>query len=489
MSHALMNAVNRIFAILLSICVMVIWVVVAGRVVPTRLGDRGIFVSVAEHLLRGETLYLTTYDNKEPYFFYFVALQRALGNWAEFLAEIGMVGICSISAYLLARRISSVQSSFIVGFLLVPIIVTGAFYNAALTNLPGTTVVLAMCASLVSGYAALAGGLLALVFLLKIPAIPVALAAAGGLLLFRPRRDLLPFTAAGILVLLVLVGFMMWRGEFWPFVETTKINIRYAQGDLVENAGIFRSMALHIARVWGRDFYTTVAAILLAFALGVIALSPLREADFEARGILVACIAALGATFFALALTGLWVHHNQLLYSPAVLAAVILSKYLDMASERARLSVLVVSLCMAYMLGGAFPLRAHLTSIAEMRKNLAELEAVPPETARLLAVAPSGNYARIGRYDDRGHAIGLENWKLLCPRFHQGQHEPAAILQRSLDCAAKAPVLLIGNDFMVTEEHAIWPQWRSFVDRVEKMLAADYACDAPSGLRVCIRRQ
>jgi len=446
-------------------------------------------VSVGEHLLRGETLYVTTYDNKEPFFFYFVALQRALGGWAEYLAEIGMIGICSISAYLLARSISSVRSSVIIGFAVVPVIVTGTFYYPGLTSLPGTSVVLAMCASLVSGYAALAGGLLALVFLLKIPAIPVALAAAGSLLLFRQRpRELLPFTTAAILALLLMVGLMMWRGEFWPFIETTRDNIRYAQGDLVGNAGIIRGMVVHIARVWGRDFYTEVIAVSLAFALAIFALSPLREAWRDARGILAACFATLGAALVALALTGLWPHHNQLLYIPAVLAAVALSRFLDVVSERTKFSALAVSLCMAYMLGGAFPLRDHLESIADLGKSLAELEAVPPETARLLAVAPSGSYARIGRYDDRGHAIGLKNWKLLCPRFHQGDHEPATILQRSLDCAAKAPVLLIGNDFMVTEEHATWPDWRAFVDQVEKMLAADYACDAPSGLRVCIRR-
>ena len=489
MSRTVLRGIDRVFPFVLALGILAIWIVAAARALPTRLGDRGIFVSVGEHLLRGETLYVTTYDNKEPLFFYFVALQRAFGAWGEILAEVVLIFICSASVYFLARRTSSNRSSLIVGFAIIPIIVTGTFYFPGGSTLPATAAILAMLAALSAGHAAIAGGLLALVFLLKIPAIPVALATAFVLLVFRWQpREWPSFVTGAILVGATLVGIMAWRGELWPFVETIRGNIGYAQGDLTDNSGFIRGIIVHIGRVWGRDFYTEITAICLALALGVLALPSKEALNENVRSIALACAAALGAAVLSLGLTGMWPHHNQLLYISAAFAVVPLSRFLDFAFDRSVFSAFALSLCMAYFLGGAFPLRAHFAAVAEFRQNYAELKALPPETARLLAVAQSGTYARIGQYDDRGHAIGLDNWRLLCSRFHQADFEPKASLQRTFDCASKAPVLLIGNDFMAAEGQPVRPQWREFVDRVESMLASEYSCDAPSGMRVCVRR-
>ena len=83
----------------LVVTVLTLWVGVLPQViVPTRqyndaptawtnIPIRGTFVSVAERLLAGDTLYRGVYDNKEPLFYYFVAAQRAIGSWAELAAE------------------------------------------------------------------------------------------------------------------------------------------------------------------------------------------------------------------------------------------------------------------------------------------------------------------------------------------------------------------------------------------------------------------
>jgi hypothetical protein len=46
--------------------VLTTWVGIGPRLVPGLHFDRGIFVSVAERLLAGDTLYSGVYDNKEP---------------------------------------------------------------------------------------------------------------------------------------------------------------------------------------------------------------------------------------------------------------------------------------------------------------------------------------------------------------------------------------------------------------------------------------
>src|ERR1700677_4353713 len=72
---------NR-FDPVLAVAVLTTWVAIVPRLVPGRTSDRGIFVSVAERLLAGDTLYSGVYDNKEPLFYYFIAGQLTLGRWA-----------------------------------------------------------------------------------------------------------------------------------------------------------------------------------------------------------------------------------------------------------------------------------------------------------------------------------------------------------------------------------------------------------------------
>src|SRR6476659_6043846 len=62
---------------------LAIWIVIFPRLGFNHDGDRGIYASVGERLLAGDTLYSGVWDNKDPLFFYFVAMQRAIGAWAE----------------------------------------------------------------------------------------------------------------------------------------------------------------------------------------------------------------------------------------------------------------------------------------------------------------------------------------------------------------------------------------------------------------------
>jgi hypothetical protein len=65
----------------LATAILTTWVALVPRLVPYRLSDRGIFISVGARLLAGDRLYSGVYDNKEPLFYYFIAGQLELGRW------------------------------------------------------------------------------------------------------------------------------------------------------------------------------------------------------------------------------------------------------------------------------------------------------------------------------------------------------------------------------------------------------------------------
>ncbi len=473
---------------LIYISIAAVWIIALSRAVPTRLGDRGIFVSVAESILRGGTLYVTAYDNKEPLFLYFVAIQRALGDWAELVAEVGLIGIASFSSYVIARMLAEREASLIVGFIIVPIVLTGVFYFPGATHLPSTALVLAMLAALMSRYPLVAGAMFGLLVFMKIPAIPVALASACALLAVRGSIPcFIRFGVASLGVACCIILFMGARLELVPFIETIKGNILYAHGNVVGNAGVIRGMIARIMLILGQNVYLVLAAIAAAFSIGLITASGDSKPDRGFNEVFLIGVVACAATILSLSLTGLWHHHNQLLYIAACLAAIAMVQFISKSMKSAFYATMIVCFCFAYFLAGAFPLRAHFNNMVELKKNYDSLSEVSPEALKLLTLGASGSYARFGRYDERGHAAALPGWRMSCARFHQGQHESEAILNRVFECASKSRVLLVGADFRVDTPDK-WPDWKEFVGRVDDLLASKYICDAEAGLRVCVRK-
>src|SRR5215213_5662194 len=99
---------------------VIAWVGILPLVVPVPTDDRGIFVSVGERLLAGDALYSQVYDNKEPLFFYLVALERAI-PFGVLVAEIAMIGVCAAAAYSLAAGIASRRAAAAIALIAVPI--------------------------------------------------------------------------------------------------------------------------------------------------------------------------------------------------------------------------------------------------------------------------------------------------------------------------------------------------------------------------------
>ena len=65
----------------------------------------------------------------------------------------------------------------------------------------------------------------------------------------------------------------------------------------------------------------------------------------------------------------------------------------------------------------------------------------------MMAGSRPSTYARLGKNDDFGHAIGLAGWKLGRARFHQYLFDTNKNLKNALNCAAGVETILVTPTF------------------------------------------
>jgi hypothetical protein len=504
------SAASNGFDLVLAVAALTTWVATVSRLVPDRSSDRGIFVSVAERLLAGDTLYSGVYDNKEPLFYYFVAGQLTLGPWAEIAAEALLIAIAAAASYFMAVKLASRQTAVAVSFIAVPITLTGEFYFPGYTELPGIALVLASITASASERSVLSGLCMGLLVFTKLIFLPIALVGACCFLQVRRKFFEIPAIALGALIAVVVVtAVLVVRGELLPFIETIKLNVAYSQGGgLIGSKEGLASLAEHVRRIGGWRLFGEVTPILLAIVLVFIGLSGQQERTRMQIAVACACVATFVSSLAVLSITGLWEAHRQILYIPSIIAILGLTLLLDVAAKRARFLALGVVILMGCLMAGTLTLTKYITSVRSFRSSYAALGQLSLEARRLLAIGSMGTYARLGPNDDLGHAVGLRHWKLACPRFHQYPFESAALLNEAFECASKAPTLIISADLTSLSDAvqasdprfqflSFWqdkvhlnpdarPAWNQFVARVER-LSEGYSCDASSGLRICKR--
>lgn len=410
------KSVKLRFDPVLGVAILVTWVAIFPRLIPHYSTDRGIFVSVGERLLAGDALYSGVYDNKDPLFYYLVAAQRAAGTWAEVAAEAVLVGIAATSTYVIGRMVVSRWLAAAIALIGVPMILTGAigaFYSAGATHLPGISIVMAASAAVARGRPILCGVCLAILFFIKLIFIPVALLAVGCLITRHNQKssELVKLVIAAAATALGVVGLLAVRGELWPYVDVQLGNIAYSQNVLFGGKTGFALLAAHLDRVRGGMMHELIV-IALAITIAGIPLFSFDRHNARRIAIFVACcLTALGSVV-VLAFTGMWEHHNQIWYIPAIFAMLGLAPLLELAAEQSIATAAVVALT-AHFLSGSVdwnPFRDVLMA----RGSFNALSELSPETKRLLTITPPGSYARLGRGDDMGHAIGIRQWKLLC---------------------------------------------------------------------------
>ncbi|WP_344364913.1 hypothetical protein [Arthrobacter humicola] len=471
------------------VSLLVIWVALLPRIIPGTSSDRGIFVSVAERLLAGDTLYRDVWDNKDPLFYYSLALGRTISPYADILLELTWIVSAGTAVYVLARKLGcNAPGALFAAFGMTPLILTGGLYRPGYTHLPGTALVLLVLAATVSRRFAAAGFLLAILACLKLVMLPIALLLILTVITLRKEwRALVPGSAAFALCAAALAGLLYARGELFPYLQAQLANVSYSQGDLVdERWGSFVGHLMLVASIDAVVVATAVAgAIVWVFAENRLAGG---TRPVERRSLMLwACAAtALVAALVVLGFTGMWDHHGQVLYVPAILVGVgAVQRFQSGFNVRSKLHMAALVGLIVALSGPTAPLRYGGAALISGPRSLAALNDVSAEARAVLSVGPSGTYARLGANDDDGHAYGLRDWKLACPRFQQYAFDTAEVLNSVAECLPRAEVILLSPAAGPKDGD---PTWNAYWAKVESTLRDGYACEKWQDERICTRR-
>jgi hypothetical protein len=197
-------------------------------------------------------------------------------------------------------------------------------------------------------------------------------------------------------------------------------------------------------------------------------------------GVLTSIIVSTGV----IAETGLWFHHAQILEVPALLALVLLVARGPMPNRDVTGYMIGSTLGFTILLSGLPGPGVFLNTLEYARGNIFVQTAVPFESRILQASGPPTTYARVGGGNDGGHATGLGEWKLVCPRIGQSEMDPTSVLTLTLDCLPTAETLLVAADAIPIPGV---PDWNDYIASVEGLLARSYSCEWTDRFRICHR--
>lgn len=465
----------------------IIWLLMTFRTLGAVDADYGNFVTVAERLLAGDRLYVDVYENKDPLFHYLNAVTRWISPLGSWLNAVPLLVVSAIAVASTLKALgASLRLAFVMGAIVTPLILTGYAYFPGSSHLPGVALLLASVALAVCDRWVLSGLALGVVFWLKIVLLPIALVALVVVLAYRKSRRGLLRVTLGAVTSIFAVGFVVVRrGEFSAYISNLRQNAQYssdAGGGLSGLVGLVG----HLARVFDTANLISLAVLLLMCALAVALRSQEKSKSLRSQASVLLALSAssLLAGLLVLALTGLWGHH-ALALAPSSLYA--LSAFAVVAPPVIRTAI-PVSLPMfvlsAWLLAGMLWPGTYINSLIFARANLAMHSTPGPEAAAILASGPATTYARVGNARDNGHALGLRDWKLVCPKFAEEVWESNVSLEEKLKCLPQANVIFVSSVVSVNSD---FPAWTEFVRSVNTLLRSEYECVAFESGRVCTK--
>lgn len=468
------------------VLVVVAWLITFARAIPTRDGDRGVFVSMAERIAAGDTLYVDVWDNKEPFFFQTLALGRLISPFMDVVIELGWLVACSVAVWSMLRSLGVARAqSVFVGIAMTPLVITGAIYAAGFSHLPPTTLFLVTCALLMRRRFAWAGAAAVLIAFFKIIMLPMAIVAIGvALLRVRSIEALKRALLGSTIAFAVSAGLLLLRGEFVGYIKLLLSNVSYSQSSTTSAVlGPYQfPIWSHLEPVFTTSAVTIAAIILLI----LVSVRFVQEHSLDERVELLWFVTA--STFVTailiIAVTGLWPHHGQILAGPAVLSLALAAA----AVPRLRMfrpAALITILVTALLLAGAPSLRATIDSGLSAPTRLRDLARIATPTQDLLSIADSGSYQRLGKNTDDSHAQGLRSFDLACYQFVQYTYDLPRTLEYIPECLPSADYLIVDKG-LVAEDGA--PQWNQFVAASEAVIARDFDCTPKDWGRLCVNR-
>lgn len=460
--------------------VILAWILVLARAIPGRDGDRGVFASMAERLAAGDVLYVDSWDNKEPLFYLTLALGRLVAPQMDVLIEVLwlLLGALSAWAILRSQNVSGPMAA-LVGLGLAPLVITGPVYLAGFSHLPGIVLVLASYALLANGRTTWAGVLLPVLIAFKVVMVPLVVAVV--LVWVLRRQDWSAFRQYGVGAALsgvALVGLLALRGELVGFFELLVSNVGYSQSPISDAYQV--PLWVHLEPVMSGPAVAILSGSILALAITRLA------ATRAATELWWVTTATLVASLAVVAASGLWPHHGQVLYVPAVLALLLLTAAIPKARDLTAVSV-VLSLAAAVMLSGAPSLRATVDSVLSARSTWLDLSRTAASTSALLAIAPDGgSYARLGKNTDDSHAQGLREFSHPCHQWVQYTYDIPSTLENLPDCLPAVDYIIVDKGLVLEEGQE---NWNRFVTRSEDVLASDFTCTPFDWGRLCVNNR
>lgn len=452
------------------------WMLTIARAIPVRDGDRGVFVSMAERIAAGDTLYVDVWDNKEPFFFHTLALGRLIAPQMDVVIELGWLAVCAWAVFsILGTLAVDRRLRLVAGWGMTPVIITGTIYAAGFSHLPPTALFLATTALLVRGRFGWAAAVAMLIPFFKVIMLPMALVIVGIALLRSDERR----TAAqrtligGALSLAASFGILAVRGELVGYLKLLWSNVSYSQSSTTSAV-----LGPYQWPIWAHlePVFTTPAVAVTATIILVLALT--RGRSERTLWLMTAWSGA--AAVAVIAITGLWPHHGQILYGPAVLAlALVAAALVDGFSTKA----LIVVLAATVLLSGAPNLRDTIDAGLSAPTRWRDLSRIAQPTQDLLAIADSGVYHRLGKNTDDAHAQGLRDFTLGCYQFVQYTYDLQSTLDYIPSCLPSVEYLIVDKGF-VPQDGA--DAWNRFVEQSEAVLAADFTCEARDWGRLCV---
>jgi hypothetical protein len=451
------------------------WAYVVLRAIPGRDGDRGVFVSMAERIAAGDTLYVDVWDNKEPLFFLTLAAGRTISPTIDVLIELIWIALSSLAIYAIVRsfKLSRLMSA-LVGFGGTPLILTGGVYAAGFSHLPATAILLGIVALALHNRWVLVGLLIVVLAGFKIIVVPIAILAVIPLALNQDKWQVTKKVLAGSALAAALLGLMLaLRGELVGFVDLIRSNIGYSQSSISDAYDI--PILKHIEPVFTQATVITVAATLAILVLTHV-LVPNKHRTFR-----ISVGASLAGALLVTAITGLWDHHGQLFYGPAALALALLFISIP-ATHVPRLANIALVALISILLAGMPSMRAAIDSALSGPTRFRDLSRVADSTQDLLSVAQSGTYQRLGMNTDDSHAYGLGAFTLNCYQFVQYTYDLQPTLDFIPTCLDSTDYLIVDKGFTPREGATAWNE---FVEKSEIVIASDFSCSDRNWGRLC----
>ena len=475
--HAPVSLWGRVW---IAVILVFSWLLVLARAIPERSGDRGVFVSMAERLAAGDVLYVDVWDNKEPLFFLTLAAGRLVSPYMDVVLELlWILAICLAAFALIRTRNFSPLMSTLVAFSGTPLIITGAIYYAGFTHLPSTALTLAGFALLVRGHPVLSGVLLAVLVGFKIIIVPVSLALfLAWFLVHRDRRGLILYVLGGLGGLIGLALLLIARGELTGFIDLLISNIGYSQSPISDAYAI--PIWVHLEPVMQNS-----AVVVLAITVAIITLARLI-APTKSNELWWGTLFALLSSILVLGITGLWIHHGQILYIPATLALLLAVTTIPQAQIVRPASIMLV-IALSIVLSGSSSMRATVDELLSARGQWTDLARLSEPSLALLEIAPDGaSYARLGKNTDDSHAQGLRDFSHPCYQFVQYTYDLPSTLEFIPECLPSVDYVIVDPGL---QPEVGQDRWNVFVAASEKALGNDFACEERDWGRLCTNKR